>query len=173
MKVFLAVLIAALLMAAPVWAVGDNSSPTKVAHAAAKKKAVKRGLRGPRGPRGRTGAPGLDGLPGQPGLDGQDGAPGDPGGPQGDPGPQGPPGGVANTDLVSVASANDTTATKTATAICPNGEVITGGGYSSTLGTVTVSTSGPANNTWNVTANGVSTTAWSVTATAICATPAG
>ena len=176
MKVVLAVLIAALLMAAPVWAVGDNSSTVRT-HAAAKKKTVKakRGPRGLRGPRGRTGPAGIDGrdgidgkdgLDGKDGVDGQDGAPG---GPQGDPGP---PGGLAGTQVVTAASANDTSATKSASAICPTGTVITGGGGSASLGTANISSTAPTNNTWGVTASGTSTDPWSVTAYAVCAVPA-
>jgi hypothetical protein len=176
MKVLLAVLISALLVATPVLAQGDGRippSPEKTK--TAKKKAVKRGLRGLRGPRGHTGPQGLDGrdgidgkdgLDGKDGIDGQDGAPG---GPQGDPGP---PGGLAGTQIVTNASASDTSATKSASAICPTGTVITGGGGSASLGTANISSTAPTNNTWGVTASGTSTDPWSVTAYAVCAVPA-
>lgn len=177
MKVLLAVLISALLVATPVLAQGDGGgkippSPEKQAKAKKKKAVVKRGPRGLRGLRGRPGIDGRDGIDGKDGLDGKDGADGQdgaPGGPQGDPGP---PGGLAGTQVVTNASASDTSATKSASAICPTGTVITGGGGSASLGTANISSTAPTNNTWGVTASGTSTDPWSVTAYAVCAVPA-
>ena len=70
---------------------------------------------------------------GPPGPQGEQGLQG-PAGPQGDPGPQGPPGPAINTDVVlATSSAIQETGggfdLKVAQALCPSGEIATGGGY--------------------------------------------
>jgi len=98
------------------------------------------GPQGPAGPQGPQGDPGLQGPQGDPGPQGPQGDPGpqgpqgDPGpqGPQGDPGPQGPAGPagaqlVTGTPVTSAANAPRNTLV-TATATCPAGKVLLGGG---------------------------------------------
>jgi hypothetical protein len=113
---------------------------------------VKRGLRGPGGARGAPGPAGASGPPGpmgpqgpagDPGPQGQQGTAGERGprgesGAQGDPGPPGPPGPSASQLVVSAPVSTPFNAVGgtmfTATAACPAGKTVFGGG-----GQVTVS----------------------------------
>jgi len=114
------------------------------------------GLPGPQGPAGisgATGLPGPQGPAGPAGPKGDAGAQGSPG-PQGDPGPQGPPGpagGVAGVHTVE--STFDVGANKffQGTAVCPDGEVATGGGYEDLSTQLKVIGDRPVfNDTWGV-----------------------
>lgn len=83
------------------------------------------GEQGPQGPQGEPGAPGPIGPTGPVGPPGTAGPPGEQG-PQGEPGPQGeqgPPGAVP--EIVYVTQAG----VFSATAMCPAGYKVTGGGY--------------------------------------------
>ena len=102
-------------------------------------------MRGPRGVRGRTG-------------------------------PQGPAGaGISGTEIVSVRSANSTADAKSATATCPAGTFLTGGGFTDNLldERLTLSRSFPHGSAWTVSMheiNGVpANVLWEVTAYAVCA----
>ena len=93
-----------------------------------------RGAAGPQGPAGPAGPQGVPGPQGDPGVQGPQGPQGDPGpqGPQGNPGPQGPAGPagaqlVTGTPVTSAANAPRNTVI-TATATCPVGKVLLGGG---------------------------------------------
>jgi hypothetical protein len=129
-----------------------NKNPQLVANSLYWEKFAARGARGPagaagpqglQGPAGPAGAAGSDGAvgpqgpagadggigpQGPAGADGVDGA----GGPQGPAGATGPAGanGVSNyLQVVGVATADDETTPKTATATCPGGRSVLGGGY--------------------------------------------
>lgn len=86
------------------------------------------GATGPAGPAGPQGDPGAQGAPGPQGLQGDPGPQGDPGaqGAQGDPGPAGSQL-VTGTPVTSAANASRHTLV-TATATCPAGKVVLGGG---------------------------------------------
>ncbi len=93
------------------------------------------GAPGSQGPQGATGSPGPPGPQGATGLTGKQGAPG-PAGAQGAPGPTGPSGASgtivasAATSGATVVSAADPAVGTTviATASCPQGEIVLGGG---------------------------------------------
>jgi hypothetical protein len=87
-----------------------------------------RGPSGLAGPAGPAGPPGLDGATGPPGAEGAAGPPGQ-GGEEGPPGPPGPAGAELHSGApaTSVANAPRNT-TITATATCPHGAVLLGGG---------------------------------------------
>lgn len=121
---------------------------------------------GPQGPAGPTGPPGIQGLTGATG----------PIGPIGLTGPQGPQG-VSGWERVAsdVPEATDEV-TKSATASCPSGKVLIGGGYgiSNTIAPVWVRLNGPDTTTgamaWSVVATRSSgSETWTLRAFAICA----
>lgn len=84
------------------------------------------GLPGPQGDPGPQGEQGLPGPQGDPGPQGEQGLPG----PQGDPGPQGEQGppGVSGYQVVTAFSASSALRRQSATAICPGGKTVLGGG---------------------------------------------
>jgi Collagen triple helix repeat (20 copies) len=102
----------------------------------------RRGVTGPRGPSGAQGIPGIPGIQGIPGVQGIQGLPGvqgDPGpkgdqgiqgiqGIQGPPGVQGDPGPVAAGYITSALTKVSPGGTATASAHCPLGMIVTGGG---------------------------------------------
>jgi hypothetical protein len=140
---------------------------------------------GPAGPMGLTGPPGPQGVPGPQGPIGPQGPQGPPGtgaqgpqGPEGPVGPQGPPGTVTGFELVNVSSPTGGAASYTATAFCPAGKLLVGGGYgiSDVPGTFMVMASGPDHPVgapsvgWTVIARRTDGTVdWSVEAKALCA----
>ena len=90
-------------------------------------------------------------------------------------GPAGPtgPAGASGYELVTVAGASNTNATKTTNAPCPAGKVAVGGGYLITGATagleVTYNATSAANN-WRVTASRSTANAWGLTVQVICLT---
>jgi Collagen triple helix repeat (20 copies) len=137
------------------------------------------GPAGPAGPQGADGSNGIDGAAGPKGDKGDPGADGAPGpagpqGPKGDTGatgPQGPPG-MSGMEVVTA------TGVRVATAECPAGKVIVGGGGHAAQITAALSQSEPTGFTGPAQGSGGTFSAWSVTAvqanaavqaTAICA----
>lgn len=115
------------------------------------------------------------------GSRGEEGPKGDRGatGPAGATGPQGPSG-VASVASVagpvalmgtSNGSSDGFSAPATATAGCPGGTVLTGGGATASNPEVVLSSSGPSGNGWAVTARNGDTQVQSVQAWAVCASP--
>jgi hypothetical protein len=142
-------------------------------------------IRGPRGLRGPAGPAGAHGSQGPAGTRGETGAAG-PAGSQGPPGPTGPqgPAGAGATLTTTVATSQDASgqavdSTAHATADCPTGTVLTGGGgtvsnSAGAQGSVQLIGSQPSGNGW-VATGAVSTAlgpsnVMEVTAYAICAT---
>jgi Collagen triple helix repeat (20 copies) len=128
----------------------------------AKAKAALKGNRGPAGPAGQAGAQGpqgsqgSQGSPGAPGLQGQQGV-------QGVQGIQGPPGLAGVEYVVEVGVPGE----GSATAICPEGKYVIGGGASASSGWFYRSE--PTDNaSWTASADGGAEAA-NVTAFAICA----
>jgi len=80
---------------------------------------------------------------------------------------------VSGYQRVSYATADDTVAVKSATATCPSGKIVIGGGYavSETTDTIFVRLNGPDETTaWTVLAARTSGTgAWALEAIALCA----
>ncbi|WP_211370302.1 collagen-like protein [Nonomuraea turkmeniaca] len=121
-----------------------------------------KGDTGPQGPKGEQGTPGKNGEDGKDGLPGKDGEPGKPGkdGEPGKPGKDGEPGkpgkdgvdgkdGATYTTVTANVPLNSTTS---ATAPCPSGSTVTGGGFSfDTLKNAVVMGSAPSGNGWKVT----------------------
>jgi len=134
----------------------------------------KDGAKGDKGDTGATGAVGPRGLTGpqgpqgEPGLDGADSTVPGPMGPQGPEGPEGPAGkdgvdgasGTANVHVVSVTTPNDN-----ATASCPAGETLLGGGGEATGPNAYLVYSKPVGSTWAV----KSKTSNNTSAYAVCA----
>ncbi len=139
---------------------------------------------GPQGPQGEPGPAGPQGPQGEPGPQGPAGPEG-PQGPQGAMGPQGPQGAPGISGLQYVSGAPLTLAkltSGTATATCPTGLTVIGGGYTTTvpggsnaeaasMQVFTSASSGP--NTWSVSATngakGGGDHSLTLTARAICA----
>jgi hypothetical protein len=96
------------------------------------------GAPGEKGDPGEPGAPGEKGDPGEPGAPGEKGDPGEPGAPgekgdPGEPGAPGAPGGLSDVSRATGTTAgfggNDNVgATRTATATCSSGHIVSGGG---------------------------------------------
>lgn len=84
------------------------------------------GAQGPQGPIGPQGAQGPVGATGAQGPQGEQGLPGR----EGKTGPQGPQGepGISSYSIVRVSSSTDSSFLKTATASCPQGKYVLGGG---------------------------------------------
>ncbi len=110
-----------------------------------------KGPPGPHGPQGPAGPQGPKGDPGERGSQGLAGLPG-PAGPKGDTGATGatgPAGKLTTANIVRVTGANTAVppgASADATAPCPEGSTVLGGGYSTTLlfgGQLTVLGNGP------------------------------
>ena len=75
--------------------------------------------------------------------------------------------------LVTTTLGANTTTPKSATATCPAGKVVVGGGFTTTLTTGTADRNGPASSTsWTaqVRESQTGTPNWSLTVTAICVT---
>jgi Collagen triple helix repeat (20 copies) len=114
------------------------------------------GVAGPTGPKGDTGATGPQGIPGEPGPPGPAGE----AGPKGDTGAAGPPGPAGlpgssfepRTVLVEALRPGPFLGTAVAIAPCPEGSVLTGGGFRDNNGTV--DDSEPFGNGWVVRASG-------------------
>ena len=153
------------------------------------------GAAGPKGDAGAAGAKGTDGAPGPQGGKGDKGDTGDRGangtngvngtdGPVGPQGPEGPKGDKGEAGPSAAGSAKPVIAlsqlqggedTKSATATCPSGTVVIGGGYDidveSGKGTdITVVTNRPAGtDSWTVTASDKNSSGdWSISAHAVC-----
>jgi hypothetical protein len=129
------------------------------------------GVAGPPGPKGETGSVGPQGPKGDTGPAGSPGLKGDAGGP----GPQGPAGqnGVSGLEIVKASSPNDDAPSKSATASCPSGKVVIGGGAEATDPKVGITRSLPTTDpapAWVAEANLMTSTAgaWTLTAYAIC-----
>ena len=121
---------------------------------------------GPQGPQGPAGSRGPAGADGQTG-------PAGPAGPQGSQGPQGPAGPTQTLSVqqvLSVAVGIQPGQAGTASAQCPTGTIVTGGGFD-LVGTAVVTTSAPGSgNDWFVVVSVPSTSPGSValTAYALC-----
>lgn len=140
------------------------------------------GPQGPQGPQGPAGPAGPQGQTGPKGAQGAKGATG-PQGPQGAKGAVGPqgPAGLAAIEVVTGKSANDSSASKVAAAVCPAGKHVLGGGAIATdaIGLadgVSVIGGGPANGGkgWLAYAKELDPNpqAWELSVYAICATVA-
>jgi hypothetical protein len=141
---------------------------------------------GTTGPPGVPGEPGAQGGPGPGGEAGTAGPKGEPGangaagpaGPQGPAGPSGPAGPAAPAVVPTTAagaSANDPNSPKTATATCPDGKRVTGGGYALVPNDpgIILTASAPVGVTgWSATATELSlpaATNWQLLVFAVCA----
>jgi Collagen triple helix repeat (20 copies) len=134
------------------------------------------GQQGPQGATGQTGAQGQTGPQGPAGPTGATGPQG-PAGPTGATGPQGPVGPAAATgyqQVVGTATATNSTSPETATASCPAGKIVVGGGGVLTAGArAALTQSQPTSTTtWTVTAIEPTTVTdtWSLQAFALCLT---
>ncbi|HET9288855.1 MAG TPA: hypothetical protein VFO26_14975 [Gaiella sp.] len=137
------------------------------------------GPQGPQGSAGPQGPAGPKGGQGPKGATGPKGAPGTPGA-KGADGPQGPPG-LSGLDVVTGTSPSDSSASKAAAAVCPQGKRVLGGGALATdsiglADSVSVVGGGPANGGkgWLAYAKeiGPNPQSWELAVYAICATPA-
>lgn len=149
--------------------VAKEGAPVKLRTACGAKEVqvdpVALGLQGPPGPQGDPGTPGADGADGAVGVDGE----------------QGPPG-LAGVEVVTGMGTVviTPTGTSTATASCPAGKKVIGGGHTFVLiaGTLTdqrVDESRPVTTDpqgWTVTMTGSASDDWRVDAYAVCATVA-
>lgn len=126
------------------------------------------GPAGPAGPQGVPGPPGAQGLPGVSGPQGPQGVPG-PQGPQGPQGPTGPAGPVRR--VTSPPAVTNTEGDTTATALCPPGTRVTGGGYRflSGIAEVRASHMDPVLNGWTVTVASTAGPQATFEAVAVCA----
>ena len=120
------------------------------------------GATGPQGPQGDTGATGATGPQGPQGATGATGATG----------PQGPAGGVSGYEIVSVTVERSASPFSSATAACPDGKSVLGGGYF-----LNAAASVTQNEPWSIGIGWLVFVRWdgtaagfeAVTATAICA----
>lgn len=140
---------------------------------------------GPLGPAGEQGYQGLSGSAGPAGPKGEAGVPGLPGrtglqGLQGREGPQGPPGLPGTANISGHTWSAQATSTLppsapwgSALVLCNGGRPLTGGGITTTTGTVrpVINNSYPTSNGWFVEAGWpvTPTASWTLTATVICA----
>ena len=135
------------------------------------------GPQGPEGPQGPDGSQGPQGKKGDPGAQGLKGEKGDKGdtGPQGEPGPQGPqgetgdPGSIGEVRAITnQASWSGGNQARSISVACPDGSVVTGGGFNLDSGNNSwdVTSSRPSGNGWMVEATGANDT--TVTIYAIC-----
>lgn len=119
------------------------------------------------GAMGATGPSGVQGISGDSGPIGPTGAEG----PMGATGFTGEAGqnGVSGHEIVTISDAS-TTDPKILTATCPDGKVVTGGGYSSSTQSIQIQQNNPsAINAWTVDVNKTTTSGiWTVTVYAVC-----
>ena len=104
------------------------------------------GTQGPPGPQGQQGPPGADGAQGPPGADGAQGPPGADGaqGPPGADGAQGPAGPEGPSVLNSTRFyTEDGDPDISSTALCDEGDIVTGGGYRKSGTTIDVLNNSP------------------------------
>ena len=134
------------------------------------------GAQGPPGERGDTGDPGQNGAEGQPGAQGPQGIQGSPGAQ----GVMGPPGGISGLQWIVQSSSADSTDTKSASAVCPQGKIVlAGGAFVSPSGAPlalrfsNVFVTNNALDTWIAEASETSPTAqnWAIQVNALCANP--
>jgi hypothetical protein len=162
MKTFVAVIVTALVVGASastaaviVTSKNIKDGTIQAVDISAKAKRALKGNRGPAGPAGRTGTPGPSGPQGAPGPQGQQGVPGLQG-------IQGSPGLVGVEYVVEVGVPGEGSATAT----CPGGKYVIGGGASTSSGWFYRSE--PSDSaSWTASADGGTTA--NVTAFAICA----
>ena len=132
------------------------------------------GPEGPLGQPGETGSSGAKGEKGAQGEGGQKGDPGEPGaiGPSGPSGPTGPPGPQTGVQVVTASSAFNDLATKSATAQCPAGFRIIGGGFVPNPGNsneLSIQSSFPTTTPQAWTASGINVEGpWQIVAFAVC-----
>ncbi len=128
---------------------------------------------GPQGPAGADGAQGPAGAQGPQGPAGQNGADGAQG-PAGPMGPQGPAGGVTGYQRVAGTVSASNSNTKTATATCPQGQVVVSGGHAigGSANTTVTSSRATSDTTWSVTAAAVTYLGgnFTIQAFAVCVT---